>query len=86
MMTVINVTRRPHQIQQDNAPDDDRENNQSSAIAVNDNMDMRQQNLFTPCARAGAEGTGNCCRYAETALPGFIFPDNCIRKIPPITA
>lgn len=48
MMTVINVTRRPHQIRQDNAPDDDRENNQSSAIAVNDNMDMRQQNLFTP--------------------------------------
>lgn len=47
-MTVINVTRRPHQIRQDNAPDDDRENNQSSAIAVNDNMDMRQQNLFTP--------------------------------------
>lgn len=56
-MTVINVTRRPHQIRQDNAPDDDRENNQSSAIAVNDNMDMRQQNLLTPCARSGAEGT-----------------------------
>ena len=85
-MTVINDTRRPHQIRQDNAPDDDRENNQSSAIAVNNNMDMRQQNLFTPCARSGAEGTGNCCRYAVTALPGFIFPDNCIRKIPPITA
>ncbi len=46
-MTVINVTRRPHQIRQDNAPDDDRENNQSSAIAVNDNMDMRQQNRLT---------------------------------------
>lgn len=80
-MTVINVTRRPHQIRQDNAPDDDRENNQSSAIAVNDNMDMRQQNLLTP-APDPVQRVRNCCRYAVTALPGFIFPDNCIRKIP----
>ena len=84
MMTVINVTRRPHQIRQDNAPDDDRENNQSSAIAVNDNMDMRQQNLFTPAPDPVQRVRGNCCRYAVTALPVLFFLITASEKFPPL--
>ena len=68
-MTVINVTRRPHQIRQDNAPDDDRENNQSSAIAVNDNMDMRQQNL----RQIRCRGYGKLLPLRSNGITRFYF-------------
>lgn len=40
-MTTFIFTQKHHQIRQDSAPGDDRENNKLSAIAINDNLDMR---------------------------------------------
>ncbi|EBX6014778.1 hypothetical protein EVG59_01105 [Salmonella enterica subsp. enterica serovar Dortmund] len=59
-------TRRRHQIWQDRVPDYNRKNNKSSAIVINNNMTLRQQNPSAHCARSDTEGAANGWRYAVT--------------------
>ncbi len=82
-MTVINVTRRPHQIRQDNAP-------VMTGKIINHPLSLLTITWICPAEpvyplrQIRCRGYGKLLRYAVTALPGFIFPDNCIRKIPPL--